>query len=144
MASSEKVSEYRSSYSRCTLDPEFIPTFHKIFITTSAYARHHFSHISEVRQIKMMEYALYLLMLSIDNNANGMTSLEQLGKTRDRLPIKPELYDHWLNSLVTTVENYDGKVNPNIGAVWREVLGPCIEMMQQQYQDDAVKLKAIS
>jgi hemoglobin-like flavoprotein len=144
MASSEKAGEYRSSYSRCTLDPEFIPTFHKIFITTSADARQHFSHISEVRQIKMMEYALYLIMLSIDYDANAMTYQEQLGKTHDRLPIKPELYDHWLNSLITTVEHYDGKVHPTIGAVWREVLGPCIEMMKQQCTDDTVKLKAIS
>ena len=139
----DKVRQFRASYSRCTLDPDFIPTFHKIFITTSADAQHHFADIPEDRQIKMLEYALYLLMLSIDRNSDAMTCLEQLGKSHERLTIKPDLYDHWLDSLVTTVRNYDGKTYPHISDVWREVLGPGLELMKQQSREN-IKLKAIS
>ena len=143
MVPAEKQSQFRSSYSRCTLDPEFIATFHKIFITTSAEALHHFSHIPEDKQKKMMEYALYLLMLSIDSNPDAKACLEQLGKSHHKLTIKPELYDHWLNCLITAVENYDGREHPEIGSLWREVLSPGLELMKQQ-QADTAKLKAIS
>jgi len=143
MTPEEKLRAFRSSYSRCTLDPDFITTFHKIFITTSSNALYHFSHIPEERQVKMLEYALYLLMLSVDDNPDAMTCLEQLGKSHERLTIKPELYDHWLNSLVTAVDNYDGKSHPNIGGIWRDVLGPGLELMKKQTAE-GVKLKAIS
>jgi len=143
MTSAEKIAVFRSSYSRCTLDPEFITTFHRIFITTSADALTHFSHIPEDRQKKMMEYALYLLMLSIEDNQDARTCLEQLGTSHETMSIKADLYDHWLNSLVTAVENYDGKANPEIANIWREVLGPGLELMKQQH-DQGVKLKAIS
>ena len=143
MAPADKVAIFRSSYSRCTLDPEFITTFHRIFITTSADALTHFSHIPEERQKKMLEYAIYLLMLSIDDNPDANMCLEQLGTSHNTMSIKPDLYDHWLNSLVTAVENYDGKAHPEIGSIWREVLAPGLELMKGQHTP-GVKLKAIS
>ena len=143
MVPEDKLSQFRASYSRCTLDPDFITTFHRIFITTSAEALHHFSHISEDRQRKMMEYALYLLMLAVDENPDAKTCLEQLGNSHHKLTINPGLYDHWLNCLITAVDNYDGRKYPDIGDVWREVLGPGLELMKQQHAG-SVKLKAIS
>jgi len=143
MTPEDKVRQSHASYSRCTLDPDFIPTFHKIFITTSADAQYHIADIPEDRQIKMLEYALYLLMLSIDNNPDAMTCLEQLGKSHVNLTIKPELYDHWLDSLATAVRHYDGKTYPDIGNIWREVLSPGLEQIKQQSKE-TVKHKAIT
>lgn len=90
-----------------------------------------------------MEYALYLLMLSIDNNPDARSCLEQLGNSHQKLTIKPGFYDHWLNCLITAVENYDDRKFPDIGNVWREVLSPGLELMKQQHTE-TVKLKDIS
>lgn len=144
MTPAEKVGLFRSSYSRCTLDPEFITTFHRVFITTSADALYHVSHISDERQKKMLEYALYLLMLSVENKSEINTCIELLSKSHSKLNIKPELYDHWLNSLMIAVESYEGKSHPNITSIWREMLKPGLEIMKKQFSSETVKLKAIS
>ena len=87
-------------------------------------------------------YSPYYLINEIDNNPDAKTCLEQLGNSHNKLTIKDGLYDHWLNSLVTTVNNYDGRMYPNIGDIWREVLAPGLELMKQH--TGTVKLKAIS
>lgn len=143
MASPEHIKAFRSSYSRCTLDPEFINTFYKLFMTASDQVQEHFEHISSERQMKMLEYALYLQMLAIDDNPDARKCLAGLGDTHHKLKIEPHLYDCWLNSLVTAVENYDGKTHPGIGAIWREVISPGLELMKQRHIKD-VKLKVIS
>jgi len=101
------------------------------------------AHIHEDRQRKMLEYALYLQMLAIDDNPDAKKCLADLGDTHGKLAIGPNLYDHWLNSLITAVDNYDGGLYPGIAGIWREVLSPGIELMKRKHTQE-VKLKAIS
>ena len=143
MASPEKIKAFQSSYSRCTLDPEFIQTFYKLFVTLSDQVQQYFAHIPPGRQIKMLEYALYLQMLAIDDSPDARECLLGLGDSHNSLTIKPHLYDHWLNSLVRAVEYYEGKLHPGIGEIWREVLGPGLELMKKRYTKDT-KLTVIS
>lgn len=143
MASPEKIKKFQSSYSRCTLDPEFIQTFYKLFMTSSDQVPQYFEHIPVERQIKMLEYALYLQMLAIDDSPEARKCMVDLGDSHNKLTVKPHLYDCWLNSLVMAVENYDGKLHPGIGEVWREVLSPGLDLMKQRHTK-GVNLKVVS
>ena len=49
------------------------------------------------------------------------------------LDIKPELYEHWVNALIGTVETYDPEFNDTKREAWRRVLEPGVEYMKSRY-----------
>ena len=96
MATKEQLDLFRSSYNSCNQHPDFIDTFHNLFVSTSVEAQQQFASISPERQKKMLSYALYLLVLSVDNDPEVLKCLENLGDSHNNFNIKPVLYDHWL------------------------------------------------
>ena len=52
---------------------------------------------------------------------------------RDKLDIRPELYEVWLDALVTTARELDDEFDDETEAVWREMIRPGIEIMQARY-----------
>lgn len=133
MATKEQLNLFRSSYSSCNQNPDFIDTFHNLFVTTSTEAQQHFASISVERQKKMLSYALYLLVLSIDNNPEVVKCIENLGDSHDKFDIKPVLYDHWLKSLISAVQVCDKDYNDMTADTWKEVLVPGLEIMKAKY-----------
>ena len=133
MATMEQLNLFRSSYNSCNQDPGFIDTFHNLFVSTSAEVQQHFANISVERQKKMLSYALYLIVLSVDNNPEIVQCLENLGDSHDKFEIKPGLYDHWLKTLITAVQMCDKTYNEKTAEVWKEVLTPGLELMKIKY-----------
>jgi len=133
MATKEQLNLFRSSYNSCNQDPGFIDTFHELFVSNSAEAQNHFASIPVERQKKMLSYALYLLVLSVDNNPEIIQCLENLGDSHDKFDIKPGLYDHWLKTLLMTVQKCDKTYNETTADVWKEVLAPGLEIMKTKY-----------
>lgn len=133
MATKEQLKHFRASYNNCNQHPGFIDTFHNLFISTSAEAQQHFSRISVERQKKMLSYALYLLVLAIDDNPEVVKCLENLGDSHDKIKIKPALYDHWLKTLIATVKICDKTHDEMTGDIWKEVLKPGLDIMKTKY-----------
>ena len=133
MASKEQMQQLRSSYSSCNQDPKFIDTFHNLFVSTSVDVQQHFADIPVDRQKKMISYALYLVMLSVDNNPDIVACLENLGDSHDKIEIKPSLYDHWLEALLAAVQRCDNSYTESTGKIWKEVLTPGLEIMKAKY-----------
>ena len=69
--------------------------------------------------------------------ARGMSDskLRALGEShsRDRLDIRPELYDLWLDALLLTVSGHDKQFSESIRSAWREVLNKGISVIKAGY-----------
>ena len=133
MATKEQLQQLRTSYNSCNQDPKFIDTFHNLFVSTSADVQQHFAAIPVDRQKKMLSYALYLVMLSVDKNPDIVACLENLGDSHDKFKIEPSLYDHWLETLIATVQSCDKSYTELTGKIWKEVLTPGLEIMKAKY-----------
>ena len=50
------------------------------------------------------------------------------------LDIEPQLYRHWLESVLLAVEAHDPEYTEHVREAWRRILTPAVEFMQAQYE----------
>lgn len=133
----ENIADFRASYNRCMQQHDFIDQFHHAFVSTSIDAQRMFAYLDIERQKKMLSYAIYLLTLCIENDPSATECLEVLGNSHNKQEINPELYDHWVESLISAVSKCDSSFNQELEHIWRDVMNNGIKIMKNRYASKA-------
>ena len=122
------------SYQRCVENYAFLHEFYLRFLGASPQIAQKFIHTDMDHQVLMLRASLDL-MLQGDNPREGLPGLAEVAKLHSRagVDIPPVLYDHWLESLLQTVEIYDKCFDKELEKAWREVLGSGIAFMKAAY-----------
>ncbi|MBE03255.1 globin [Marinobacter lutaoensis] len=121
------------SYGRCCRKEAFFEDFYHHFMASSDDIRALFRDTDMAAQRHLLRHGVMQLILY----ARGMSDrkLRALGEShsRRRYNIRPEWYALWLDALVKTVRAHDPDYTPELGAAWREVLMPGINLIRDAY-----------
>lgn len=131
----EAIDSFHDSLERCGLTADFLQDFYRKFIASSPEIAIKFSDTNFKTQARILKTSLYMAMLAADQNHEAR---EYLGRIAERhnhkaLDIKPEYYDLWIESMISTVREYDPKFNSDIEQIWRNFMQPAIEYMKSRY-----------
>ena len=121
------------SYGRCCASPDFFDSFYRHFLASSPLIREKFVDTDMTAQKQLLRQGIMNLVM----HARGMSDskLRALGEShsRQRLDIRPELYDLWLDALLLSISAHDKACDADIRQAWREVLNQGIAVIKAGY-----------
>ena len=126
---------FNDSFERCGLRPGFLERFYEIFVGSSDEIAGKFRDTDMRQQAALLRVSLYCVMLASWGKPEGHAHLERIAKIHSRTgrAISPDLYDLWLDSLLTAVREYDPSLDRDSEQAWRRVLAPGIEFLKSRY-----------
>ena len=134
---SAHVETFLASLNRCLATPDFLHRFYDRFTETSEEVRNKFRKTEFPRQTRVLADSLYALAVAAQGTSEGMGwhELDRLAELHDRrhLDIRPELYDTWLECLISAVREFDPEMSSDVESAWRRTLAIGIERMRSRY-----------
>jgi len=122
----------KESMQRCFTRQSFMDRFYDEFMKDPDVWEK-FRNTNMAMQKVVLKSSLYL-MLGV---AKGLPSaaMDKLAVSHDRnhRNIPADLYQHWLNAMVSAVNSSDSQVTPEIEYAWREVMQAGIDFMSGRY-----------
>lgn len=114
----------------------FFAAFYDNFTALSPEIADHFKDVDMKKQIRMMEKSFYsLFIFYATQNANDYLKSTAKRHSQSDLDISINMFDAWLDAIITTVKQFDSRYTPEIGLSWRIVLSPGITYMKYRYAD---------
>jgi hemoglobin-like flavoprotein len=131
------VEVFRASLQRCLSKPDFLLDFYGLFMDSSDEVRAKFKDTDLKRQTEVLANSLWVMAI-VAESAHGSPAwagLPQLAEKHDRshLDIRPELYDRWLDCLLSAARRHDALFNDAVEGDWRRTLSVGIEYMRKRY-----------
>ncbi len=122
------------SYQHCIEDYAFLHDFYLNFTQSSPEVSRHFANTDMDHQVIMLRASLELL-LGGERTPEEQQVLDQVANIHSRhgVGIPPQLYDCWLESLLSTVQHYDLSFDSELEQAWRDALEPGINHMKAAY-----------
>lgn len=126
-----EMDQVKASFERCNRDCEFIDHFYQCFMESSPEATARFAGVDMDHQVVMMRASLEMLLREV-LDPQALAPLAELHSRRG-VNIPPNLYELWLQSLLSTVQIHDPQCDEALLTAWRNVLSPGIEAMVRGY-----------
>ncbi len=121
------------SYTRCTKSPDFLHRFYEHLLASDPAVPPMFASTELDRQAKLLKHALGLL-LSYGRKSDDLLLARLAAKhSRKGIDVPPPMYSLFMDSLITTVREFDPECDAEVEDAWREALRPGIEFMQSKY-----------
>ncbi|MDH3746453.1 MAG: globin, partial [Acidobacteriota bacterium] len=118
----------------------FLDLFYRLFLESSPKVREKFADTDFERQKTALRASFILMRLvAADNGVGADKHLKELAVRHSSadLNIGAELYDLWLDSLISAVESYDPEFDDEIGEAWEKVMGVGIRYLLSHYHPSA-------
>ena len=130
-----EIGLFNDSLERCTARPELLDRFYEKFLASSEEIAEKFRHTDFNTQKKVLKVSFYLMMLAAMGRPEADTHLQRIAEVHSRAHrnVRPELYDVWLECLVSTVREFDPFCDADVERAWRVMMRPGIAYMQSRY-----------
>jgi hemoglobin-like flavoprotein len=133
----DSTQTFLDSLKRCLAVPHFLEEFYAVFMASSPEVAEKFHGVDPVRQARVLAESLYALAVVAQGQAGSpawgdFARLAERHSHRD-LNIRPELYDVWLECLLTAVRRCDPAFDADIEVAWRETLAIGIRYLRSRY-----------
>jgi hemoglobin-like flavoprotein len=119
------LEQFEDSLRRCNADPGFLDRFYERFLRSSPKVREKFRDTDFVRQKRMLQASLQLLLVAAQDEGERPTPyLDEVAArhSASQMAIGAELYDLWLDSLLATVAEVDPAWGPEVEDAWESVM----------------------
>lgn len=135
--SSETTEICRASFNRCAESPDFFQAFYRSFFAVLPAAEPLFTETDLVRQGKLIEHAIKILLVFPQQPVGEPTLLTRLAQKHGagQLAIDPEWYPIFIDSLVLTAGQFDPEFSREVEAAWRDALQPGMDYMRYWDRD---------
>ncbi|MEH6472334.1 MAG: globin [Halopseudomonas sp.] len=129
-----KVDCVLQSYQRCVENFGFLNEFYSRFIDASPEVASKFANTDMDHQVLMLRASLDL-MLGAGNFDSDRMDLDQVAHLHSQasVDVPPQLYDHWIESLLATVKMYDPSFDAALEQAWRDALVKGVARMKAAY-----------
>lgn len=109
--------------------------FYEIFLESDERVRHKFANTDMADQARLLRHGVMAAILFAEGSVVAKGTMRRLREShcRAKLDIAPELYDIWLTSLLTAVEEVDPDATPDVLESWRTVMQPSIDYLRGGY-----------
>lgn len=134
---------YRSYWratQRTVDDIAFLNAFYKNFLAWSPEVAHKFEHTSFDKLTRMLSISMvHVAKYYQTRQPDLLLRVIAARHSKHDLDIEPNLYEHWVNALISTVETYDPEFNDTTREAWRRVLEPGVEYMKKRFTEPEVE-----
>jgi hemoglobin-like flavoprotein len=130
------LEQVEDSLRRCNADPGFLDRFYERFLGSSPKVREKFAGTDFVRQKRMLQASLQLLLVAAQDDGKRATPyLDEVAARHgaSQMAIGAELYDLWLDSLLATVREADPGWSPGVEHAWESVMTIGIAYLVTRY-----------
>jgi hemoglobin-like flavoprotein len=130
------LEQFEDSLRRCNADPDFLDGFYERFLRSSPKVREKFVGTDFVRQKRMLQASLQLLLVAAQDDGKRPTPyLDEVAArhSASQMAIGAELYDLWLDSLLATVREVDAVWSPEVEQAWEHVMTVGIAYLVSRY-----------
>ena len=130
------LAQVEDSLRRCNTDPAFLDRFYEQFLSSSPKVREKFVGTDFVRQKRMLQASLQLLLVAAQDDGKRPTPyLDEVAARHGatQMAIGAELYDLWLDSLLATVRETDPAWSPGVEHAWESVMTVGIAYLVTRY-----------
>lgn len=120
-------------------NPELIERFYQLFMAKSEQIADRFGK-TDMSVQKTMLYDSLLFMVSYGRSEAARIHVERLGRLHSRAVhnVPVWMYDHWLDSLMETLREFDPEFSSAVESAWRAALAPGIERMKALHESPGV------
>ena len=125
-----------NSLRRCNSDPDFLDRFYERFLRSSPKVREKFVGTDFIRQKRMLQASLQILLVAAQDDGKRPTPYLDDVATRhsaSQMAIGAELYDLWLDSLLSTVREVDPAWTAEVEHSWESVMTIGIAYLVSRY-----------
>lgn len=133
--SREQIDTAKASYARCSGHPDFIFAFYRNFFRACPRAEPMFARTDLQRQDRLLRHALGSLLIFPDQperEPNLLTRVAERHSRRD-LNVEPSLYGPFVDSLLSTIRDFDPEYSPAVEQAWRATLAKGVAYMMSKY-----------
>ena len=118
-----------ASYARCQKTPEFFRAFYNRFLASDPTIPPYFATTRFDKQEKLLQHGLSMLLIFAKRaNPHLLNRLvERHGP--DGMNIPARLYPIFVDSLLATVQEFDGDCDAAVLAAWRDALSPGVALI---------------
>jgi len=128
------INEVKLSYGRALGDREMFDKFYQRFINSHPSIAEKFRNTDMAQQKDALKKTISMAILFPQNNVVAKRTMEKVKKShgRDRLNIKPQQYQYWMDSLIDTLKDCDHYFDADLEKKWRNVLTKSITYMRNK------------
>lgn len=129
---------FLASLERCADRAGFLHAFYTRFLASSEEIRAKFRYTDFDVQHDMLLRSLRLAAGATAGDQEALHDLTERARTHDRWHhnIKPAMYVHWLEALITTAADFDPQWSDDVESAWRRTLGFVIGHMTKRYEGE--------
>lgn len=133
----ERIFSYDKSSNGANDD--FYNLFLQIFTAKSEKISIAFNNVELKQQQKMMKASL-MYLINVAGSKSLLPAVEHIAEAHsdNGYNIQPELYDHWLESLIDSVRAFDPKFDEDVALSWHMTVAPGISFMKYFYDKDTI------
>jgi hemoglobin-like flavoprotein len=137
----DHVEVFRASLKRCLAHGDFLRAFYHRFLASSEEVRQKFERSDLERQAQVLADSLHMIAVAAQSarpSEEPSPAWAEMGRlarlhARDRLDIRPGLYDLWLHCLLEAAAAHDPEFSPRIEEDWRKTLAVGIEYLRSRH-----------
>lgn len=135
MTNHQSLMDVQTSFGRCLTHVRFFDRFYDIFMASHREIRPMFENTDMVKQKHLLRHGLMSALMFAEDDAMARLCIDRIRDShgRGRLNIRPDLYPHWINSIVQVVSEFDSEYTPKLGQLWRDALTPAVERIKSGY-----------
>lgn len=121
------------SYARCLRDPNFFAVLYDRLLASDPRIPPKFEETEFPRQHRLLQHGLGLLLSYA--RAPDADLLERIAARHSErgIDVPPEMYEHFVSSLMAAVRETDERFDEDVERAWREALQPGLEFMKGRY-----------
>lgn len=130
-----ELEQVKKSYERCIAHPDFFDKFYELFFQTDKRIPELFKDTDFTVQRAAIQHGISYMIMYAENSRIATAKIESLSTKHDRnhLNIRPELYTHWLNALIKTIDLYDKEFDTDLKNAWIRILSYGISSIKSKY-----------
>ena len=114
--------DLQQSYGRCLREKNFIERFYEIFLESHPSIRPMFEKTDFQTQRMALRHGISAAISYASGSSLTKRTMNQMADVHSRkghAPVSPDLYPHWIDSLVKTVQETDPQATPELLSRWR-------------------------
>ncbi|MGV6827053.1 MAG: globin [bacterium] len=127
--SEQELRIFHESMDRAFASGRFLDLFYDSFMESSEDIARIFAHSDMDRLKRKLKSSLHMMTLVADDAPGADMYLGHLARVHDRYDISAELFQGWLDALVSAVSQCDQQFDESTEAVWRKVVGKGMDVM---------------
>ena len=128
--------DVQASYGRCTRQKGFITRFYELLLDSDDRIRQMFENTNWTQQNKALRRGISIALTHAGGSnivERPMGEMAEMHSRHGGLPVDPELYHYWRESLLQAVHEFDPQINPTLERNWSVALKKATDHFVDKY-----------